>query len=336
MAPPETGFGVAPAPPAPPTNGESPLDAYSRVVTSVARRLIASVASLRVMVRVPGGRRPQGSGSGVVVTPDGYLLTSAHVVAHAREGTATFADGRDVDFEVVGADRLSDLAVVRVQASGLEAAPLGDADRLVVGQLVVAIGNPLGFAGSVSAGVVSALGRSIPTTAGNHARLVENVIQTDAALHPGNSGGALANGSAEVVGVNTAVVGPWVGQGLGLAVPVNTTTRAIVAALMSDGRVRRAYLGIAGGSRPLPPRAERATGRSKGIEILTVVAGSPAALAGLRPEDIVLDVDGVPVDDVGDLQRLMTGERIGRTIAVGVFRTGRRETVDVRPTELRE
>jgi S1-C subfamily serine protease len=337
MAPSETDFGLAPAPPpAPPANGESPLDAYSRVVTSVARRLIPSVASLRVMVRVTGGRRPQGSGSGVVVTPDGYLLTSAHVVERAREGVATFADGRDVDFEVVGADRLSDLAVVRVRTGGLEPAPLGDADRLVVGQLVVAIGNPLGFAGSVSAGVVSALGRSIPTTAGNHARLVENVIQTDAALHPGNSGGALANGSAEVVGVNTAVVGPWVGQGLGLAVPINATTRAIVAALMSDGRVRRAYLGIAGGSRPLPPRAERATGQAKGIEILTVVAASPAALAGLRPEDLLLDVDGIAVKDVGDLQRLMTGERIGRPVALGVFRNGRRETVEVHPTELRE
>src|SRR5947209_7758502 len=233
MAPSDTDFGVppAPAPAPPPTNGEDPLDAYSRVVTSVARRLIPSVASLRVMVRVTGGRRPQGSGSGVVVTPDGYLLTSAHVVERpgppfghgAGSGVATFADGRDIDFEVVGADKLSDLAVLRVNASGLEPATLGDADRLVVGQLVVAIGNPLGFAGSVSAGVVSALGRSIPTTAGNHARLVENVIQTDAALHPGNSGGALANGAGEVVGINTAVVGPWVGQGLGLAVPVNDT-----------------------------------------------------------------------------------------------------------------
>ncbi|MCA1847322.1 MAG: trypsin-like peptidase domain-containing protein, partial [Actinobacteria bacterium] len=211
MAPSDTDFGVPPAPVPPPTNGEDPLDAYSRVVTSVARRLIPSVASLRVMVRVTGGRRPQGSGSGVVVTPDGYLLTSAHVVEQpanafghaagnafghaAGSGVATFADGRDIDFEVVGADKLSDLAVVRINAAGLEAATLGDADRLVVGQLVVAIGNPLGFAGSVSAGVVSALGRSIPTTAGNHARLVENVIQTDAALHPGNSGGALANGA---------------------------------------------------------------------------------------------------------------------------------------------
>jgi S1-C subfamily serine protease len=285
------------------------------------------------MVRVPGGRRPQGSGSGVVVTPDGYLLTSAHVVERAGGGVAAFGDGQEVDFEVVGADRLSDLAVVRAGSASLTPAPLGNADRLVVGQLVVAIGNPLGFSGSVSAGVVSALGRSLPTGAG---RVVENVIQTDAALHPGNSGGALANGAGEVIGVNTAVVGPWVGQGLGLAVPINATTRAIVAALMQEGRVRRAYLGIAGGSRPLPPRAERATGRTKGIEVLTVVAGSPAADAGLRPEDLLLDVDGIPVGDVGDLQRLMTGERIGRTVALGVFRNGRRETLDVRPTELRE
>jgi len=323
---------------------ESALDAYSRVVTTVAARLIPSVASLRVMVRVPGGRRPQGAGSGVVITPDGHLVTSAHVVAGATGlrgpnagagGSATFADGREVEFEVVGTDRLSDLAVVRAATTGLEPATLGDADRLVVGQLVVAIGNPLGFSGSVSAGVVSALGRSIPTSEGGHGRIVENVIQTDASLHPGNSGGALADGAGEVVGINTAVVGPWVGQGLGLAVPVNTTTQAIVWSLLHDGRVRRAYLGIAGGSRPLPPRAEQATGRTTGIEILTVVGASPAAAAGLRPEDLLLDVDGVPVANVGDLQRLMTGDRIGRAVTLGVFRNGRRETVDVRPTLLR-
>ena len=313
---------------------ESPLDAYSRVVTTVARRLIPSVASLRVMGRVPGGRRPQGSGSGVVITPDGYIVTSAHVVERSSDGVATFGDGREYDFSVVGIDRLSDLAVVRASGSGLEPATLGNADNLVVGQLVVAIGNPLGFAGSVSAGVVSALGRSIAT--GTRGRVVDNVIQTDAALHPGNSGGALSNGECEVVGINTAVVGPWVGQGLGLAVPVNTTTRGIVATLMREGRVRRAYLGIAGGSRPLPPRAERATGRERGIEVLTVVTGSPAAHAGLRPEDLILDVDGEPVANVGDLQRLMTGDRIGRRVEVGVFRNGRREAVEVHPIELKE
>ncbi|MGI8810489.1 MAG: S1C family serine protease [Acidimicrobiales bacterium] len=310
------------------------LDAYSRAVMSVAERLIPSVASLRVMVRVPGGRRPQGSGSAVAITADGFLLTSAHVVDRCSGGVATFADGAEAEFDVVGADPLSDLAVIRTTAGAeLTTATLGDADRLRVGQLVVAIGNPLGFAGSVSAGVVSALGRSF-AAASRAGRMVENVIQTDAALHPGNSGGALANGSGEVVGINTAVVGPGVGQGLGLAVPVNATTRGIVSALMSDGRVRRAYLGIAGGSRPLPPKAVSATGRERGIEILTVVAGSPAAEAGLRPEDLLLGVDGRPVANVGDLQRLMTGDRIGRAVGVDVFRRGEVQTVRVVPVEL--
>src|SRR5215213_8035153 len=296
------------------------LDAYSRVVMAVAERLIPSVASLRVMARVPGGRRPQGSGSAVAITADGFLLTSAHVVDRSSGGVAVFADGAEAEFDVVGADPLSDLAVIRTTAGAqLTTATLGDADRLRVGQLVVAIGNPLGFAGSVSAGVVSALGRSFAAAASRSGRMVENVIQTAAALHPGNSGGALANGAGQVVGINTAVVGPGVGQGLGLAVPVNPTTRSIVSALMADGRVRRAYLGIAGGSRPLPPKAAAATGRERGIELLTVVAGSPADRGGLRPEDIILEVDGVAIDDVGGLQRLMSGDRIGRSVEVAVF-----------------
>jgi S1-C subfamily serine protease len=313
---------------------EGVLDAYSKVVMTVADRLIPSVASLRVMARVPGGRRPQGSGSAVAVTADGFLLTSAHVVERSSGGVAVFADGAEAEFDVVGADPLSDLAVIRTTAGArLNTADLGDADRLRVGQLVVAIGNPLGFAGSVSAGVVSALGRSF-AAGGRAGRMVENVIQTDAALHPGNSGGALATGSGHVVGINTAVVGPGVGQGLGLAVPVNATTRGIVSALMADGRVRRAYLGVAGGSRPLPPKAAAATGRERGIELLTVVAGSPAARAGLRPEDLLLAVDGAPVSNVGDLQRLMTGDRIGRSVQVDVFRRGRVQTLAVVPVEL--
>jgi S1-C subfamily serine protease len=314
---------------------ETPLDAYSRTVMAVAERLIPSVASLKVMVRVPGGRQPQGSGSAVAITADGFLLTSAHVVERSSGGVAVFADGAEAEFSVVGSDPLSDLAVIRTTAGGqLHTAELGDADRLRVGQLVVAIGNPLGFAGSVSAGVVSALGRSFAAAASRSGRMVENVIQTDAALHPGNSGGALANGAGQVVGVNTAVVGPGVGQGLGLAVPVNATTRGIVSALMTDGRVRRAYLGIAGGSRPLPPKAAAATGRERGIEILTVVAGSPADRGGLRPEDLLLGVDGNGVTNVGDLQRLMTGDRIGRQVGVEVFRRGKVQTVSVVPVEL--
>ena len=314
---------------------EAVLDAYSRTVTAVAERLIPSVASLRVMVRVPGGRRPEGAGSAVAITADGFLLTSAHVVERSSGGVAVFADGAEASFEVVGADPLSDLAVIRTTSGAqLTIAELGDADRLRVGQLVVAIGNPLGFAGSVSAGVVSALGRSFAAAASRPGRMVENVIQTDAALHPGNSGGALANGAGQVVGINTAVVGPGVGQGLGLAVPMNATTRGIVSALMTDGRVRRAYLGIAGGSRPLPPKAAAATGRERGIEILTVVTGSPADRAGVRPEDLLLAVDGTPVINVGDLQRLMTGDRIGRQVAVDVFRRGAVQTLRVVPVEL--
>ena len=316
---------------------QTALDAYSQVVTAVARALTPAVASLKVMARVPGGRRPRGEGSAVAVTPDGFLLTAAHVVASADAGVAAFADGLQVDFEVVGTDPLSDLAVVRLSsaAHSLPVATLGDADTLEVGQLVVAVGNPLGFAGSVSAGVVSGLGRSMPTQSAHGSRLVENVIQTDAALHPGNSGGALANADAEVVGVNTAVVAPWVGQGLGLAVPINGATREIVGALMAHGRVRRAYLGVAGGPRPLPPRLADRLGRHRGLEVVSVVGGSPAALAGLRPEDLVVEMDGVPIEGVGDLQRLMTHERIGVAVPVAVVRNGQEMTVDVRLTELR-
>jgi S1-C subfamily serine protease len=313
-----------------PSNGEA-LDAYSRVVTAVAERLIPSVASLRVTHRVRGGRRAEGAGSAVVITPDGFLLTSAHVVSGSEGGSAWFVDGRELDWRVVGTDPLSDLAVVRVGASDLPAAELGDADALRVGQLVVAVGNPLGFTGSLTTGVVSALGRGLPTRAGSATRIVENVIQTDAALNPGNSGGALADGNCRVVGVNTAVAG----IGLGLAVPINGTTRRIVAALMTEGRFRRAYLGIAGGPRPLPPRVAREIGREAGVEVVEVVAGSPAALAGLRPEDLILDVDEEPVASARDLQRLMAGETIGRDVAIRLFRDGRVMTLRARPAELK-
>ncbi len=263
-----------------------------------------------------------GGGSGVAVTPDGYVLTSAHVVDGADGGTAAFVDGRELDFDVVGTDRLSDLAVLRVTTDDLTPATLGDADRLQVGQLVVAIGNPHGFAGSVTAGVVSALGRSLPTAAG---RIVENVVQTDAALNPGNSGGALADASARVVGINTAVAG----VGLGLAVPINDTTRRIVGALMREGRFRRAYIGIAGGPRPVPPRLASELGRRDAVEVVEVVDGSPAATAGLRPEDLIVALDGTPVSSAGDLQRLMTEERIGEDAdgdrrSPGVAHRGRR------------
>jgi S1-C subfamily serine protease len=306
---------------------DAALDAYSLTVSTAAERLIPSVASLRV--RSNGGWGG-GAGSAVVFTPDGFLLTSAHVVAAAPGGTATFVDGTELGFDVVGRDPLSDLAVVRATGGGLTAAPLGDADRLRVGQLVVAIGNPLGFAGSVTAGVVSALGRSLAARDGRASRLVENVIQTDASLNPGNSGGALADGRGRVVGINTAVAG----IGLGLAVPINAATRAIVGALMHDGRVRRAFLGVVGGTRPLRPILAERLGRRRGLEVVQLLEGSPASAAGVRAGDVIVELDGRPIEGVGDLQRVMIGEMVGRRVPVGLERDGAIVQLDVIPTEL--
>jgi serine protease Do len=301
------------------------FDAYSRTVSGVAERLTPSVAHLAVSRRTRRGRVAEGAGSGVAISSDGFMLTAAHVVAGGNRLSASFSDGREVGAEVVGADALSDLAVVRADAPDLTPAELGDADELRVGQLVVAIGSPMGLAGTVTAGVVS-----LPTRSGSAGRLVENVIQTDAALNPGNSGGALADGLSRVVGINTAVAG----IGLGLAVPINDATRKIISALMKDGRVRRAYIGIVGGSRPLPPRIAKSLERDKGIEVVEVVSGSPAARAGLRAEDLIVAVDGEPMGDVGDLQRLMVAERIGQGVQVDAVRDGRFLKLDLIPREL--
>jgi len=310
---------------------EEALDAYSRAVTQVAERLSPSVANLRVSRRVRGGRILDGGGSAVVITPDGFMLTSAHVVGRTEgRGRASFVDGRELEFAVVGSDPLSDLAVLRVDGRDLVPAELGDAERLRVGQLVVAIGNPHGFTGSVTAGVVSALGRSLPTRSGANMRIVDNVIQTDAALNPGNSGGALADGRGRVVGINTAVAG----VGLGLAVPINTATRKIIAALMTEGRFRRAHLGIAGGPRPLPPRLARELGRTSGIEVVQVVEGGPADRAGLRPEDLIVELDGTPIEGMDELQRVVVSELIGRPVGVTVIREGRERELELVPAEL--
>jgi len=317
--------------PAAEVSEEEALDAYSLAVTTVAERLSPSVANLRVSRRVRGGRILDGGGSGVVITPDGFTLTSAHVVARtAGSGRASFVDGRELEFEVVGSDPLSDLAVLRVDARDLVPAELGDAERLRVGQLVVAIGNPHGFTGSVTAGVVSALGRSLPTRSGANVRVVDNVIQTDAALNPGNSGGALADGRGRVVGINTAVAG----VGLGLAVPINAATRRIVGALMAEGRFRRAYLGIAGGPRPLPPRLARELGRKSGVEIAQVVEGGPADQAGMRSEDLIVELEGTPIESMDDLQRVVVSEVIGRAVRAKVVRGGRERELELVPAEL--
>ena len=312
-----------------PTEREA-LDAYSQIVSTVAERVLPAVASLRVRRSV--SPRDGGAGSGVVITPDGYLVTSAHVVAQARSLSASFIDGTEYELDVVGADPLSDLAIARARAATLEPIQIGNADTLRVGQLVVAIGNPMGFSGSVTSGVVSGLGRSLATADGNgHRRFVEDVIQTDAALNPGNSGGALADWKARLIGVNTAVAG----MGLGLAVPINPTTQAILSALMRNGRVRRAFLGIAGGTRALPPAMAKRLGRKAGVEVQEVVSGSPAAAANLQSGDIIVSVGEVAVAKAGDLQRLMVEARIGSKLPVTLSRGDRLVTIDVVPTELK-
>ena len=304
-----------------------PLDAYSQIVAGVAAELTPKVASLRVPRT---GRQGESLGSAVVFTGDGFLLTNAHVVGGASAGTAAFADGSTSPFRVVGADPLSDLAVLRTAGQTPPPAVLGEADDLVVGQLVVAVGNPLGLAGSVTAGVVSALGRSLPTRSGTAARLVEDVIQTDAALNPGNSGGALADSHARVVGINTAVAG----LGVGLAVPVNATTRRIISALMRHGRVRRAYLGLVSAPAPLPAVLAERVGRSTGLRVVEVVSGGPADRAGLRAGDLLVSAGGHPVSTAQDLQRLMFAEAIGRPMAITVMRNGALVDVIAEPSEL--
>jgi S1-C subfamily serine protease len=297
------------------------LDAYSRTVSAVARTLTTHVASVSLR---------RGGGSAVVFTDTGHLLTNAHVIGSGKRGTATFADGEETTFEVVGADPLSDLAVLRAESGAPEPADLGDADTLVVGQLVVAVGSPLGLSGSVTAGVVSALGRSLPVRQGQAARVIEDVIQTDAALNPGNSGGALADSAGRVVGINTAVAG----FGLGLAVPINVTTRRIIDTLMVEGRVRRAYLGVVGVPAPLPDDLAERTGQRAGLRVIEVVDGGPADRAGLRKGDLVLTVAREQVHDAQGIQRKLFAEVIGTDLAVTVLRNGAMVDVYARPTEL--
>ena len=303
------------------------LDAYSQVVAGVAESLLPRVAAITVRRR---DRYGEASGSAVVLTAEGHLLTNAHVVGSADTGEATFADGSLARLEIVGRDPLADLAVVRADRAVVDPPEYRDVDDLRVGTLVVAVGNPLGMAGSVTAGVVSGLGRALPVRTRTATRIVEDVIQTDAALNPGSSGGALADSRGRVVGINTAVAG----VGLGLAVPINATTRRIIYALMHDGRVRRGYLGLVTSPAPLPPDWTARTTQRTALRVVEVVAGSPAASSGLRPGDLVLAVAGAPLGDAQSLQRLLFEESIGQRMEITVLRNGALVDAVAVPSEL--
>jgi serine protease Do len=313
-----------------PVDDGAALDSYSETVIRVARSVTPHVAAIEMTGNRRNGRFRVGAGSAVLFTEDGYLLTNAHVVAGTQKGRAVFADGSGTDLEVVGADPLSDLAVVRGRAPHVAPAEFGDAESLQVGQLVIAVGNPLGLSGSVTAGVVSGLGRAIPVWAGRNRRVIEDVIQTDAALNAGSSGGALADSRSRIVGINTAVAG----AGLGLAVPINTTSRRIISALLSDGRVRRAYLGVV--STPIRLGASEVvrTGQREGLRVVEVLSGSPAEQAGLRTGDVLLRVGSRAVSNAESLQKLLFAEAIGVPTNISVLRDGHLTDVSAVPGEM--
>lgn len=299
------------------------LDAYSQAVTRAVERAAPSV--VHVAVR-SAGRRGEGGGSGFVLTPDGFLLTNSHVVRGSASVTATLADGSRWPARLVGNDPEADLALLRVEAGGLAPIARGDSRALRVGQLVVALGSPYGFQATVTAGIVSALGRSLRASSG---RLIDNVIQTDAALNPGNSGGPIVDHRGAVVGVSTAAVLP--GQGLCFAIPLHTAER-VVAALIRDGRVRRARIGVGGQTVSIPRALARHNGftSERGVRVLSVEPGEPAASAGLLRGDVIVGLDGSPVSEVDDLQRLLDETAVGRALRLSVLRlTERRELVVV-------
>jgi serine protease Do len=313
-----------------PVDDGAALDSYSETVIRVARTVTPHVAAIEMTGNRRNGRFRVGAGSAVLFTEDGYLLTNAHVVAGTEKGRAVFADGSGTDLQVVGADPLSDLAVVRGRAPHVAPAEFGDAESLQVGQLVIAVGNPLGLSGSVTAGVVSGLGRAIPVWAGRNRRVIEDVIQTDAALNAGSSGGALADSRSRIVGINTAVAG----AGLGLAVPINSTSRRIISALLSDGRVRRAYLGVVSTPIRLGTSEVVRTGQREGLRVVEVLSGSPAEQAGLRSGDVLLRVGSRAVSNAESLQKLLFAEAIGVPMNIAVLRDGHVTDIAAVPGEM--
>lgn len=325
-------MGTLPEQELPDSGAENLLDSYSQTVIHVAETITPHVAALEMTGTRRNGQVRMGSGSAVVFTEDGYMLTNAHVVAGIKSGRAVFADGSHTHVELVGADPLSDLAIVHGQHPTATPAVLGNAENLRVGQLVIAVGNPFGLTGSVTAGVVSGLGRSIPVWAGRHRRVIEDVIQTDAALNPGNSGGALADTHARIVGINTAVAG----AGLGLAVPINSTTLRIIAALLGDGRVRRAYLGLVSTPIPLDASAVVRTGQREALRVVEVLPGSPAERAGLRSGDLVLSALSRLVSSAESLQKLLFSEAIGEPFPLTVLRDGKVVSIVAVPSEMSE
>ncbi len=312
-----------------PPDGEL-LDAYSEAVAGAAERVSPSVVNVEILRREGADERPAGTGSGFVFTPDGFVLTNSHVVAHANRISVTLLDGRRADGTVVGSDPDCDLAVVRISTSGLVPVTFGDSGKVRVGQVAIAIGSPYGFQCTVTAGVVSALGRSLRSQSG---RLIDNVIQTDAALNPGNSGGPLVNSRGEVIGVNTAVILP--AQGICFAIAINTA-KYVAARLMRDGRIVRAYLGVAGMTAPVHRRVVRfyRLAATNGVMVASVEPGSPAEKAGVKPRDIIVAYGDSAVESVDDLHKLLSEERIGAKAQLTVIRGTEQIRLEVLPSRL--
>jgi S1-C subfamily serine protease len=310
------------------------LDAYSRTVVSAVARVAPAVVNIDVKQRVGarrGEREVSGNGSGFVITPDGFILTNSHVIHDARAITVNLPDGREYPAQLTGDDPDTDLAVIRIDAPQLQHVRLADSEHLRVGQLVIAIGNPLGFEASVTAGVVSAVGRSMHAQSG---RLIDNIIQTDAALNPGNSGGPLVNSAGEVVGVNTAMIRP--AQGICFAIGSNTA-KFVAGWLIKDGKIRRSYIGVAGQNVPIHRRIVRFYGLTleTGVLVASVEKNSPAERAGLRAGDLIIAFNNQPIGSVHHLHKVLVGEQINVTSSLTIIRHTEKLEVPILPAESR-